>query len=205
MITCPWCGTSYLNFKPNCANCGGPLPLPSMLNQPNDAPILPPPPAAPRPISDRYVWKLVTVDGWAIAGFVLGLIGVIFLFLGLALILGLITAFVGIPFAILGLGLSVSGFALMFWRYMEKQKIVNVLRWGNAAQGVINTVEQNYAVRINQRHPWRIEYQFQCGQQTLTGQVSTLDQPGPQFLPGRPVFVLYMPGEPQLNALYPHP
>ena len=204
MITCPWCGTSFLSFKPNCTNCGGPMPLPAP-QRPSGAPILPPPPAPPRPISDRYVWKLVLVDGWAIAGFVFGLLGAIFSVIGLALTLGVITAFVGIPFALLGLVFLGGGVALAFWRYTEKQKIVNVLKWGSAALGVINAVEQNYTVRINQRHPWQIDYQFQSGGQTLNGQVSTLSQPGPQFQPGQQVYVLYMPGEPQLNALYPHP
>lgn len=204
MITCPWCGTGYLAFKPNCSNCGGPLPLP-VKNQPVDAPVLPPPPAPPRPISDQYAWKLVMVDGWAIAGFVFALLGSIFTVVGLGLIMGIITAFVGIPFTLLGVIFLIIGVGGMFWRYMEKQKIVNVLKWGTATQGVISSVEQNYAVRINRSHPWLIEYQFQSGGQTLSGRVSTLKQPGEQFQPGRQVYVLYMPGEPRLNALYPHP
>ena len=61
MITCPWCGTNYLTFQPNCNNCGGPLPLvDEKPNAPGSSENVQPPPRAPRPVSDRYVWRLMT-------------------------------------------------------------------------------------------------------------------------------------------------
>lgn len=68
MITCPWCGTNYTAFQSNCKNCGGLLPLPSSAAAQPDELILPPP--APRPILDRYVWKLFFADGWFISAMV---------------------------------------------------------------------------------------------------------------------------------------
>ena len=108
MITCPWCGTNYAVFQPNCTNCGGPLPTPRE-NPPAGAgtvqpeePLLMPPPA-PRPFSNSYTWKLLMSDGWAIAAFVFILLGGIFTVTGIGLTVAIITAFVGIPFAGLGL------------------------------------------------------------------------------------------------------
>jgi hypothetical protein len=205
MITCPWCGTSYERFLSNCKNCGGPIPaqtedLPEM-----EQPGLPLPPAAPRSFSDAYTWRLLTSDGWAVASMVFAFLGAIFTMVGVALTLGIVTAFVGIPFALLGLGFLGGGAAIFYWRYQEKQKILNVLRWGETARGQVTDVQVNSSVSINGRNPWYIDYEFQVNGQTQPGRVTTLTPPIRYLAPGMPVYVLYMPAEPSQNALYPHP
>jgi hypothetical protein len=79
------------------------------------------------------------------------------------------------------------------------------MKYGEPALGQVTTVEENLLVRVNGRHPWIIGYQFQAGGQVYHGRASTLKQPAPYFLPGREVYVLFMPGAPGQNALYPHP
>ena len=66
-------------------------------------------------------------------------------------------------------------------------------------------VSQDYTVRINHRHPWVVRYQFQVNGQSQEGQVATLNQLGPQLQAGKPTWVLYLPSEPEWNAIYPHP
>jgi hypothetical protein len=210
MITCPWCGTNYIKFQSNCSNCGGPLPAPAESTATGletrfaeESLLAPPPP--PRPISDRYAWRLMMNDGWAIAAMVFILMGVIFAPLGLALTLGIVTAFVGIPFGILGLMFLGGGAAIATWRYQEMQKIVGVLRVGNAVIGQIVQTEENLNVEVNGRHPWVIRYQFHLDGQTYEGKVSTLNTPGAALQPGKRAYVLYLPQMPGLNTLYPHP
>jgi hypothetical protein len=166
---------------------------------------LPTPPPPPRAISDNYAWRLLLTDGWAIVAFVFGLLGAIFTLVGTILTLGIITAFVGIPFA--GLGLLFLGGAgtVAFWRYQEAQKIIAVLRAGEAVEGQIVQVEENLNVQINQRHPWTIRYQFRVGGQAYEGRVSTLNVPGRELRPGKRACVLYLPNAPVQNMLYPHP
>lgn len=207
MIICPWCGTNYLSFQSNCTNCGGAIPAPietpQSSSEPQDHPPAPPP--APRPISDRYIWRLLYADGWAIAVFVLGLLGVIFTLVSAWLTLGVITAFVGIPLMLMGifmLSLAVAGF---IWRYQRAQKIVNVLRLGEAASAQIVEVWENYSVRVNGRHPWVIRYQFQLNGKDFEGNVTTYNPVGKELQPGQPVSVLYLPDDPQWNSIYPHP
>lgn len=205
MITCPWCGTSYAAFQSNCRNCGGPLQAPAEGSPAGlpERPSAPPPP--PRLIADSYAWRLLAADGWAITAGIFALLGAIFTFVGAALTIGIITAFVGIPFAGLGITFLGLGAAGLGWRYQEAQKVVTCLRLGEAVDGQIVSVDENYSVRVNGRHPWTITYQFLAGGRDYQGKVTTLNQPGPGLQPGRPACVLYLPNTPECNALYPHP
>jgi hypothetical protein len=207
MITCPWCGTHYAAFQSNCKNCGGPLPPPAQDGAPEREADLhgAPPPPPPRPISDSYVWRLLAADGGAIVAGVFALLGAIFTLVGAALTLGIITAFVGLPFAGLGIVFLAVGGLAFARRYEAAQKTVSVLRHGEAARGQLTAVEENLSVRVNRRHPWTLTYQFQVNGQSYTGKVSTLSRPAPQHQPGQAAYVLYLPGAPELNALYPHP
>jgi len=166
---------------------------------------LQPPPPAPRPFSDSYAWRLLFSDGWAIASLVFVLLGGIFTITGLPLIIGIITAFVGIPFTLMGLGFLAAGGFIFYKRFEKARTTVNVLREGQAVRGEILSVEMNYNVRVNGRHPWTIRYSFRALGKDYEGQVSTLNHPNPQLRPGNPAYVLYLPNQPENNALYPHP
>jgi hypothetical protein len=222
MIICPWCGTEYTSFQPNCKNCGGAL-QPAAQANPNAAAapiasplgatrgqaveqdnlIMPPPP--PRTISDSYALKLLLSDGFAITAGIFAILGAIFSMIGIVLTIAIITAFVGIPFALLGFLFLGIGAAVLYWRYQSAQKIVRVLREGQATQGRILNVEQNFSVRVNRRHPWVISYGFQAYGRDYTGSVTTLTPPSQQILMRKAACVLYLPEAPEINSLYPHP
>ena len=207
MITCPYCGTNYQSFQPNCKNCGAPLPAgPDATLTANTGeahPAAPPPP--PRPVADSYAWRLMLADGWAVVGLVFLLLGAIFTLVGAALTLGIITALVGLPFLVMGLGFLAVGGALASSRLTAARQTVRVLREGQATDGTIASVEQNLNVRVNGRNPWTITYQFRAGGQQQEGRVTTLNVPGANLQPGRTAYVLYLPQSPQYNSLYPHP
>jgi hypothetical protein len=205
MIICPWCGTNYTEFQPNCSNCGGPLQAAeesrSSAASPESVPV---PPPAPRPISNNYAWKLLTGDGWAISAFILGLLGGIFSLVGIGLTVAVVTAFVGIPFLLLGLLLLAVGVGLIIWRYGKGRRVVEVLRTGQAATGSITEVRQNYSVVVNGRSPWVIGYSFTLDGREYMGKVSTLNQIGEDFHTGEHVCILYLPSAPEWNSIYPH-
>jgi hypothetical protein len=212
MITCPWCGTNYQTFQSDCPKCGGPMSIPAgeaattagdAASTASDVPPVPPP--APRPIAGRYAWQLLLTDGWAVVAFVFGLLGIIFLPVGLGLTLGIITAIVGIPFLLLGLAFLGAGVGVGIWRYQEAQKVIGVLRIGEAAEGQIAGVDEILNVEINGRHPWQIRYQFVVAGQTYDGEVKTINPLGQALRPGKRACVLYLPGSPERNVLYPHP
>jgi hypothetical protein len=165
----------------------------------------PKPPPAPRAISQNYVWRLLSTDGGGIVAFVFLLLGAIFTFVGFILTVAIITAFVGIPFALLGLIFLAVGGGVGRSRYQTMQRTVEVLKNGQAAAGEIVNVEENLYVRVNQRHPWTLTYQFNVGGQEHQGKVTTLNVPGASLQPGKKAWVLYLPGTPEHNTLYPHP
>ncbi len=205
MITCPYCGTSYSAFQPNCSNCGAPLQAVGEVIPGASEDNIPIPPSPPRPISDRYAYRLLSTEGWSVSALVFTILGIIFTLLGAALTLAIVTAFVGIPFLALGLVFLGGGAAVLFWRYQEARKLVNVLRMGEATRGQVMDVHENYNVRVNGRNPWVIKYQFQANGQNYEGKVTTLNQPGPELQTGKPVCILYLPASPNFNSLYPHP
>jgi membrane protein implicated in regulation of membrane protease activity len=206
MVTCPWCGTTYVAFQSNCTNCGG-------LLQPGDEKIassvpeeaLPTPPATPRPIPQSYVWRLLSRDGWLIPAFVFGVLGLVFSLVGAGLTIAIITAFLGIPFLALGVAFLVAAAGMFLWRYQKAQKIVNVLREGEATRGKIIELQENYSVVVNGRHPWVIRYQFQANGQDQEGKVTVLNPPGDQLQTGKAICVLYLPAAPEWSSIYPHP
>jgi hypothetical protein len=205
VITCPWCGTNYTTFQPNCRNCGGSLPLTAEeAPEPSVARITVPSPA-PRDVPRNYTWRILVTDGWAIAGGILLFIGAVFGMVGIGLIIGVVTAFVGLPFAGLGTLLFVAGGALIVWRYGEAQKTVAVLRHGQAVLGEIVEVYKNFHVQVNGRHPWTVVYRYEVGGRGYEGRVTTLSRPNLGRQPGTAVYVLYAQGEPGQSVIYPHP
>jgi hypothetical protein len=77
------------------------------------------------------------------------------------------------------------------------------LRDGQAALGEITNISKNYRVRINRRHPWIIQYSFKVFGSDYQGKLSTLSQPDADLEPGKAVYVLYHPDDPNKNTLYP--
>lgn len=203
MITCPWCGTSYIAFQSNCQKCGGPL-LPPAEHAPLETgkSTLKPPPA-PRTIADKFVWSLMLTDGSAIVAGVFSLLGSIFTLLGLALTIAIVTAFVGLPFMGFGIVALGGGLIGLTWRYQRAQKILAVLRYGESIDGQIVSMEENLMVHVGMRHPLVIGYQFQLNGHDYMGSVATFNRPGLQL--NQSVCVLYLPQQPEHNALYPHP
>ncbi len=207
MVVCPWCGTIYDTFRSNCKNCGGPTQVASASSGAEDELLSPPP--APRAISNNYTLKLMLTDAQSITGLVLGIVGGVFTLTGLVLTALLVTVVIGVPFLLFGALIFIIGGGLLYVRYQEKQKVVHVLKNGQAVRGEITGVEENLMVRVNHRHPWIIEYQFRANGQVYSGSASTFRDPTTsapeQFRPGRPAYVLYDPEAPERNALYPHP
>ena len=202
-VTCPYCGTSYLEFQPNCDNCGGVLPAPEELARAKRgaAPAMPPP--APREIKDSYAWKLLLQDGLFIASGVFALVGGIFTLVGGGLTLGIVTAFVGLPFLGIGLLFVLPGGYFALQRYDWARKQVRVLREGLAAVGEIVDVEVVSNVQVNGRNPWKVLYLFRVDGEAYEGEVTTLRQP--ELMAGDPAAVLYLASEPEVNGLWPRP
>ena len=206
MVTCPWCGTTHINFQPNCSRCGGPMEAGRARYQNADADdsVLMPP-SAPRNIAENYHWKLMLTDGWAMSAGIFLLIGGIFFVVGVVLTIGIITAFVGIPFALLGGTFLAGGGYVVYWRYNEALRTAHILKLGEATVGEITGLSENRNVQVNGRNPWTITYQFNYNGQQYQKSLTTLTEPGPRLQQGRRICVLHLPDTPEYSTLYPHP
>lgn len=205
MITCPWCGTHYIKFRPNCKNCGGPLPPPpptEATTAPAAAPVadLTAPPPPPRAFKETLVWKKLGSDGWAIAALTFLILGIVFTVTGVPLIFAFL---IGIPFVLLGLAFLGAGIALGVWRYQQAKQMVEILRTGQAVLGTIVEVAQNYHVEVNGRNPWTISYRFQVRDREYEGEATTLRPLGFTHREGQSVYVLYLESDPAQNTIYP--
>jgi len=229
LITCPWCGTNYTSFQPNCDNCGGSLPLPPEMAPTPSARSLPAPSPPPREVPRRALWHIMSSDASAILGLILSLFGLVFTLISIPVavsaILGLIfslfglvfalismplevslvTASVGLPFLGLGLLLLGVGIAVLVGRYRMAQQTVEVLRQGEAVVGEIVSVVQNYEVSVNGRHPWTVEYDYEVEGRRYGAEVTTLSRPNLSKEPGNPVYVLFMRDDPDQSTIYPNP
>ena len=210
MITCPWCGTNYQEFQFNCEKCGGSLPLP-----PPDTPepeettslsdILIAPPLPPRQIPNKVLWRTLLNDAGVIIAGIFFFMGGIFFVTGISLVIPIITLPVGLPFAGLGFIFLLVAGIVFYLRYKHARQTVDILRNGQAALGEITSLTQNYHVRVNNRYPWVIQYQFKALGQSYQGKLSTLSQPDLSEGPGTPIYILYQQDDPQKSTLYPSP
>jgi membrane protein implicated in regulation of membrane protease activity len=201
MITCPWCGTQYAKFQPNCKNCGGSLPHPPA----PEAAALPAPPPPPRQVPGGYARRILFTQATGIVGLVFAILGAVFFPLGLALSLAVVTLAVGLPFLVLGVAFLAVAWLLLGSRYRKAQATVEILRSGQAALGEITQVYENLHIQVNGRFPWTIGYRFEVHGHGYAGRVTTLSRPGLAEQPGKPVYVLYRADDPGQNTIYPNP
>jgi membrane protein implicated in regulation of membrane protease activity len=205
MVTCPWCGTNYTSFQPNCDNCGGSLPLLAEAAPAPSTRSLPVPAPPPRNVPRQAVWHILFSDAWAVSALIFGLVGLIFAVVGAPLTVSLVAAFVGLPFVGLGLLFLCGGLAILVWRYRISDRTVELLRDGEAVEGEIASVVQHYHVRVNGRYPWTVEYDYEVNGDLYGGRVTTLSMPDLSQQPGSPVYVLFMRDDPAQSTIYPTP
>lgn len=224
MITCPWCGTSYKAFQSSCGKCGGPLAAEQGQDGRPPSSLATPPPA-PRAFHEEYARHLVKEDPEAANGMAVAFIGG---FLAVNMVLlpvvigvqkldlaGALEAFglyavAMLLFALLlfafALYLLIGGISIVRQRDKELQKMVDVMRVGQATVGEIVEVRENRKQSHGERHPWEIYYRYKVnGGQRMHGKMVTTNTPGARHQPGCEVNVLYLPDEPAQSVLYPHP
>jgi hypothetical protein len=205
MITCPWCGTNYTSFQPNCDNCGGSLPLPPETAPTPSSRALSAPPPAPRNVPRRAVWRILFGDGWTTSALVSTVLGFVFTAGGLFLTVSEAAAPDGVRFAGLGLVFLCGGLALLVWRCRVCARTIEVLREGEATLGEIVSVVQSDQARVDGRYPWTVEYDYEVGDDLYSGKVTTLSQPDLSQQPGSPVYVLFTREDPAQSTIYPSP
>src|SRR5688572_7920971 len=106
-------------------------------------------------------------------------------------------------FACIGILLGGVGLALVLRTHAACQRLLALLRTGLAAIGKVVAVEQNLRLRINQRHPRFLRYQFtDAAGQTQGGRSPYLPRElDDRFAPGDALLVLYDPSDPARSSV----
>jgi len=94
---------------------------------------------------------------------------------------------------------------ILYWRYQEASKAVNILRNGEAVIGQVTGAQINYSVAVNGRNPITVGYHFRAAGRDYQSTITTLNHLNLRFEPGKSVCVLYLPDAPEYSSLYPHP
>lgn len=71
------------------------------------------------------------------------------------------------------------------------------------AQGQIISVRLDYSTTINNRHPWIVAYAFATPRGMQQGTDQGFDDMNGYRMPGDPVWVVYVDGEPDCSAVWP--
>jgi hypothetical protein len=208
MITCPRCHTQYQAFQFECDQCGAALPLPpadgagyEQNNPISDEPTAPSMP--PRHMPKMALGRLLRNEPGAILGGIFLLVELVIFGVVIIAISPIIRVSDSLFFLMFNFAFIVIGAVLFIRGFQKALRTVKILRDGLAAPGEITDISMNYRVRINKRHPWVIQYKFKVFGSDYQGKLSTLSQPDADQEPGKAVYVLYDPDDPQKNSLYP--
>ena len=160
----------------NCPNCGG-----SLEYEKDTSMLGPKPPMAPRHLPGKFVRRTKYF------GNVYTIIGMVFT----------IVFFWSVIFPLIG---------IFLWRKGIKDANDELipLEHGNVVQGEIESIETDYSKHINGRHPFIVNFLFRVNGQLHIGNVGNIFDPVHKLKKvGDPVWVVYMPEDPDLSSVWP--
>jgi len=103
-------------------------------------------------------------------------------------------------FGIAGAVFAVAGVVLGRMRARELADRERLRAYGLACDGVVLEVSQNFRVRVNRKHPWRVRYRYEAGGTTHEGVETSMDRPA-LLEAGSVIRVKYDPAEPERSAI----
>lgn len=139
------------------------------------------------------------------AGRFLRLFGMIFTWV-LIFTLGILTAMMArkgdfSPWLI-GAGGVTASMLVYLWGVLLRRRALQVFRHGAEARAVITEVFQDYRVRMNKKHPWRIRYRYTADGIERVGTATYWTDHRPDGEVGDEVTALYIPGSPSRTVLW---
>lgn len=186
VLRCGWCRRENdRHLTDHCVSCGGPLPpLPGRDPGPR-------PPATPRELPAAYLRRVrLTRNPLSMIG--IGFIAMSLLALPVPLALLLI-----IPF-------PVAGAAMLYLGIRRANRWLSALHVGVATRGELTAVERDLTQSIDGKHPWRISFSFELLDGGVReGHVDSWDPAHARRKAGDRVWVVYAPGDPSRNAIWP--
>ncbi|NTX40935.1 hypothetical protein HUA78_41560 [Myxococcus sp. CA033] len=195
-LVCPTCAHVVLvGPEERCAECGGSLT--EVLRAARGVP----PPLPPRALTRaqrQAVWRPASSSRHALGTFLLT-VAVLMVPVAVAYLRPL-----GVPAVILGgLGMVLRRTAWPRALRREQRQRLRALRWGLPAAAELTRVERDFVPSVKAGSVARLAYVF-----TVHGELLHGDMPSPHALdvqrrPGERIWVVYLPEDPRVSALWP--
>lgn len=189
MITCGWCNTHYSTWQSRCDSCGGALPLMGSQELGEE------PPPAPRKLPKGFAFRTRWSGNIAtIAGGAFFVVASLFF-----------TAFLKARTfaALVPLFFMVGGFFLFRQGWIHASKVLRAFRRGIAVGGEVYECRIDRTQSMNGEHPYKLTWHFTVEGRQYEGSVTSFDSTLGSRGRGQPVWVLYVPRDPEQNTLYP--
>lgn len=154
-----------------------------------------PPPSVPRVIPKKYEFGIKWSHNIAT------LVGGLFSLIGTLLFLPMI--FVAPIAALLPLLFMIGGFSMFRYGRKRANATLRAFRHGEAVKGKIASIGKDTSQSVNGRHPWRLVYHFEVGNQLQEGVITSFNSTIGSRREGQPLWVLYVKEDPSQNAVYP--
>jgi hypothetical protein len=132
---------------------------------------------------------------------ILSLVGGVFFVIGGILTFALL--FLGGWPALFPLLFALGGYAMMRSGRRSAAATLNAFTRGTAVKGKVVSVTMDYSQSINGQHPWKLVYHFPVGGEWQEGIAVSWDSTVTMRAAGQPLWVLYLPEDPEQNTLYP--
>lgn len=156
----------------------------------------PPPPPAPRPMPRGFEFR----RKWSRN--ILVMVGGVFLLVGGVIFFAflLVGLLIGAPLPLLFMA---GGFFMMVAGRRSAARTLRAFVRGEVARGTIAGVARDLTQTMNGEHPWKLTYHFPVNGQLHEGVVISWDSTAGARSAGEPLWVLYVPEDPEQNTTYP--
>ena len=156
----------------------------------------PPPPAAPRSLPKGYARRVLLTSNLST------LIGGAFLLMALMMGVPMVVQKLWLP-ALIPAFFGLGGIGLLRHGISHANSLLRAFRQGVAEKGKIASIGKDTTQSINNVHPWKLVYHFPVNGQLVEGKVISFDSTVGQRRPGQPLWVLYLPDQPEASTPYP--
>jgi hypothetical protein len=190
MHTCPWCSTNYVNWHPQCPQCGGRMAEPAGMS------LGPPPPDAPRKLPKGYATRIRWTRSLE------ALLGGVFTLMGSMMMVPMLVHKMWLP-ALFPAFFFIGGVSIFVRGWRQASGVLHAFRYGIAVRGEIRSVDKDTSQSYNGRHPWRLTYTFTVNDQIHDGQVISFADSVAVRSRGEPLWVLYEEDDPTVNTVFP--
>jgi len=106
-------------------------------------------------------------------------------------------------FAIVTILGALVSLAIFFYGWNRAMATLRAFRHGTPVLGEAFSVTVDTYTTVEGRHPWRFVYRFTAEGEQHEGVITTLDAAVASHCRGQPLWVLFVPGDPEQNTLYP--